>query len=212
MELVRLQRTSLNLDGIGHFDIACLNVRSLPKHLEDIKMLISFQVEIICLQETWLNKEESSERWSLPNFYLSLNSQGRGKGIATYYNARYSKICDISDEDLQMTKVSSVKVDIINFYRSGNNRTFKNRLNEIVSPDKPTIICGDLNCDINYENPDFFKTLQDLGFEKVNKKPTHDMGRSIDCLFVNSFLKGVTFRQFGVGFSDHDCLLIKFSK
>ena len=176
-------------------------------------MLISFQVEIICIQETWLNKEETSEKWNLPDFNLALNSQGRGKGIATYYNTRYSQNCDISDQDLQMTKVSSDKVDIINIYRSGNNKTFKNRLIEIVSPDKPTIICGDLNCDINYENPDFFKTLQDLQFEKVNQKPTHDMGRSLDCLFVNSFLNGVvTLRQIGVGFSDHDCLLIKFAK
>ena len=106
--------------------------------------------------------------------------------------------------------VSNQEVDIINVYRSGNNKTFKNRLIDIVRMDKPTIICGDFNCDIKFENPDFLEPLQFLGFEKLNQKPTHDMGRSIDCIFVNSFLKeAVTFRQFGVGFSDHDCLLIK---
>ena len=97
--------------------------------------------------------------------------------------------------------------------RMGCIVTESDRLMEIVRPDKPTIICGDLNCDINYEKPDFLKTLKDLGFVKVNQKPTHDMGRSIDCIFVNSFLKGkVSFRQNGVGYSDHDCLLIKFAK
>ena len=109
-----------------------------------------------------------------------------------------------------MTSVTNKNIDIINIYRSASNKTLKDRISDIVIPDHPTIICGDLNCDITQENPDFLQTLQDLGFEKLNWKPTHDMGRSIDCLFVNSYLsKAVTFRQIGVGFSDHDCLLIK---
>ena len=109
-----------------------------------------------------------------------------------------------------MTSVTNNNYDIINIYRSANNKTLKDRLSDIVIPDHPTIICGDLNCDITKENPDFVQTLQDLGFEKLNSQPTHDMGRNIDCLFVNSLLsKAVTFRQMGVGFSDHDCLLIK---
>ena len=109
-----------------------------------------------------------------------------------------------------MTLVTNNNYDIINIYRSANNKTLKDRLSDIVIPDHPTIICGDLNCDIAQENPDFLQTLQNLGFEKLNWKPTHDMGRNIDCLFANSYLlKAVTFRQIGVGFSDHDCLLIK---
>ena len=79
-----------------------------------------------------------------------------------------------------------------------------------MDPDRPTIICGDINCDFSSENPDFFSSLQELGFEKVNQIPTHDEGRNIDCIFVNGFLDGaVTIRQFGVAFSDHDCFLLK---
>ena len=109
-----------------------------------------------------------------------------------------------------MTLISNEKYDIINIYRSANNKTLKDRLSDIVNPIRPTIICGDFNCDLSRENPDFLQTLQDLGFRKVNQKPTHDMGRSIDSILVNSYLlETVTFRQIGVGFSDHDCLLIK---
>ena len=209
-ELTRLQRTSLNLDGVGNFDIACLNVRSLRKHHEDIKTLIQYKVDIICLQETWLEEDDNLDGLGLPDFNLTISSKGRGKGIATYFKSEFSKYEEVSEENLQMTSVTNKNIDIINIYRSSSNKTLKDRLSDIVIPDHPTIICGDLNCDITQENPDFLQTLQDLGFEKLNWKPTHDMGRNIDCLFVNSYLsKAVTFRQIGVGFSDHDCLLIK---
>ena len=50
-ELRRLETNALNSKGIGKFQIASLNVRSLPKHFEDIKTLINFQVDVICLQD-----------------------------------------------------------------------------------------------------------------------------------------------------------------
>mgnify|MGYP001241492437 CR=1 FL=1 len=209
-ELKRLTTTSINQDGIGTFHIACLNVRSLQKHIEDIKTLISFQVEVICLQETWLHQEDLPEIYNIPTFNLSLNSKGRGKGVATYFKSSYSHIADVNEGDLQLTKISEEKMDIINIYRSQNNKTLNDQLSRLLNPEKPTIICGDFNCDLSRENPDFLQTLQDLGFRKVNQKPTHDMGRSIDSILVNSYLlETVTFRQIGVGFSDHDCLLVK---
>ena len=109
-----------------------------------------------------------------------------------------------------MTKISSEKLDIINIYRSAHNKTFKERMPTLVDRARSTIICGDINCDFSSENPDFLSTLQELGFEKINRSPTHDEGRNIDCIFVNGFLDGaVTIRQFGVAFSDHDCFLLK---
>ena len=109
-----------------------------------------------------------------------------------------------------MNKISSEKLDVINIYRSAHNKTLKERIPTLVDPDKPTIICGDINCDFSSENPDFLSTLQELGFKKINQIPTHDEGRNIDCILVNGFLDGaVTIRQFGVAFSDHDCFLIK---
>ena len=109
-----------------------------------------------------------------------------------------------------MTKISSEKLDIINIYRSANNKTLKERISTLVDTDRPTIICGDYNCDFRSENPDFLSTLQELGFEKINHIPTHDVGSIIDCSFVIGFLDGaVTIRQLGVAFSDHDCFLLK---
>ena len=42
-ELKRLEENSLNANGIGEFDIACLNVRSLNKHFEISKYLRIFK-------------------------------------------------------------------------------------------------------------------------------------------------------------------------
>ena len=174
---------------------------------------MNFQVETICLQETWLvNNAENFERFKLPDFKLSLNSQGKGKGIATYFKKNFAKNQEVSEQDLQVTVISNEKFDIFNVYRSANNKTLKDRLRKLVNQDKPTLICGDFNSDISRDYPDFLQTLKDLGFDKLNQKPTHDMGRSIDCLFVNSLIQqgAVTFAQIGVSFSDHDLMLVKF--
>ena len=48
-ELRRLEENSLNANGIGQFNIACLNVRSLYKHFEDVKVLNNFNVQVISL-------------------------------------------------------------------------------------------------------------------------------------------------------------------
>ena len=109
-----------------------------------------------------------------------------------------------------MTQISNANLDIINVYRSSSNKTFNERLLTLVNPIKPTIISGDINCDISEEEVEFAKTLEKLGFHQIVEKPTHDMGRCIDNVFVNHFLlNSVSVRQMGVGFSDHDCLLIK---
>ena len=211
-ELKRLEENSLNFNGIGVFDVACLNVRSLLRHFEDIKVLRNFHVKVMCLQETWLDPLQNSDQFQLEDFNVCLNSKGRGKGIATYYSQPY--FCDASssvcEDDLQMTKVSNESLDIINVYRSSNNKSFKEKILKAINPDKPTILCGDINCEVRKENLDFIKTLEDLRFVQIVQKPTHDMGRSIDVVYVNQFLLGsVSVKQMGVGFSDHDCLLIK---
>ena len=211
-ELKRLEETALNTDGIGTFDVACLNVRSLRKHFEDIKVLMNFDLKVICLQETWLELHESSNEYTLSNFNVCLNSQGRGKGIASYFDSSYNCTINICEKDVQITKVSSREIDIVNVYRSSSNSTLAERFTTLLDVDRPTLVCGDMNCDVSTEKPSFLKTLNDLGFVKINQQPTHDMGRSIDSIFVNSFLHGsVTIKQFGVGFSDHDCILIKIN-
>ena len=116
-------------------------------------------MDVICLQETWISNDEHDQDYNLPGMNLNLNSQGRGKGIATYCNSKYGFDGRISEKDLQMTKISSEKLDIINIYRSAHNKTFKERMPTLVDRARSTIICGDINCDFSIEKPDFLSTL-----------------------------------------------------
>ena len=59
VELHRLEKLAINNQGQEEFTVASLNVRSFMKHFEDVKHLINNDVDVVCLQETWLPLYES---------------------------------------------------------------------------------------------------------------------------------------------------------
>ena len=66
--------------------ISSLNCRSLIKHHQDIlhdEPLL--KGDIICLQETWLDGDNTQDDLEIPGYILHLNSNGKGKGIAIYF-------------------------------------------------------------------------------------------------------------------------------
>ena len=85
------------------------------------------------------------------------------------------------------------------------------RLLDILTLDRPTIIIGDININVCGEKrASIVKTLERLGFEQKVNMPTHDEGNTIDVVFVNSYLSDkvkVMLRSYG--FTDHDLLLVK---
>ena len=71
---------------------------------------------IIALSETWL---APSDTVNLDGFKTHLNSTGSGKGLALFIkDDAFKPMIDISDEKMQLTKVSSNILDIIAVYRS----------------------------------------------------------------------------------------------
>ena len=86
-ELERLKETSLNnnpteweKNGSGVLKISSLNCRSLKKHyLDIISDELLLKSDVICLQETWLEENEITEDFLIPNYELHLNSRGKGK-------------------------------------------------------------------------------------------------------------------------------------
>ena len=85
------------------------------------------------------------------------------------------------------------------------------RLLDILTPDRPTIITGDININVGGEkDASIVKTLGRLGFQQMVQMPTHDEGNTIDVVFVNSYLSDkVTVMQKSFGFTDHDLLLVR---
>ena len=107
--------------------------------------------DILCLQETWLTKEEEEgNRYKLEGYSSSFFlSQGRGKGMAVYAR-RGLRVQDVrlhSSTNLQMLKICLGRVDIISIYRSQEEPFFSvvRHLQNLLDKTTPTLLIGDVN-------------------------------------------------------------------
>ena len=66
----------------------------------------------------------------------------------TYYKEEvFSHEKDIVEMNIQITKITSSYLDVINVYRSSNGNSLKllNKIIDMISTDKPMLITGDFN-------------------------------------------------------------------
>ena len=66
--------------------VCCLNVRSLRKHIEDVRSdPVLQQADILFVQETWLTAAENRQGvYQLEGYRSAFASQGAGKGVGLY--------------------------------------------------------------------------------------------------------------------------------
>ena len=158
-EAKRMWKVSLNnkpeiwanpkVDGLR---VASLNVRSLRKHVEDVRTDPHLKhADVLCLLETWLTPEEEEEnRYELEGYSSSFFlSQGRGKGMAVYVR-KGLKIHDVqhhSSTNLQMLKISFAGLQIISIYRSKEEpfSSVIRHLQNLFNQATPTLLIGDVN-------------------------------------------------------------------
>ena len=196
-ELERLNCVSINrnpplwLQVIGNsLKISVLNCHSLADKIIDIQddPMMKFS-DIICLSETWLKLDSFNKNLMLPGYELHLNNMGEGKGIATYFNTEQANIStEIKRPKVQMTKLSTQEIDVINVYRSNgaDNKEMINDLKSIIDMDKTTIVAGDFNiCFINQRTNPVITFLEDHGFSQLVTQATHLMGGHIDHAYSN---------------------------
>jgi hypothetical protein len=167
---------------------------------------------VIFIQETWLDPLfDNSFNFNLPNYEVHFTSQGRGRGLASYYQTGYRFCKDISKQLYQMTKLCNDETDFINVYKAKLNKTelqeFMGDLLGLLNDDKETFILGDFNCQPTEE---IFQQLQRLGFQQLSNQATHLQGNVLDHAYVRSsrsFSVETTFKYF----SDHACISLKES-
>ena len=193
------------------FRITSLNTSSLRKHIEDIKMdhqLIGS--DVVCLQETWLEKHEESDVYQISNFNSHFNSQGRGKGIATLFSDEFIVKESVTDPLFQMTKIESSNMVIINVYRSDKAADkFLNEFEKLLKFDKTLLVCGDFNycakSELQHPVNVFFKQRN---FIQIVTEATHREGRLLDhsYLFCVDPFSPTHFeaKTYGCYYSDHD--------
>ena len=197
--------------------ISSLNCQSLKpkiKHLKDDPILNLS--DVICLSETWLCSDEKDMSLEIEGFEIQLNSNGHGKGVATYYRKdKFHHCLDIKEADMQITKLSSDMVDLISVYRSNNGdpRKLSDFIIKNITPEKTTLVCGDVNiCFKSDRNNKLIKNLEDNGFDQYVREATHIKGGLIDHVYVK---QGSTVVDVDVCLyspyycaKDHDALLL----
>ena len=208
---------AINIDHEGDkkcFEIVSMNVLSLRKHHEDLmRRLESKSIDCLCLQETWLLRNDDASLYKIKDMVPHLNSVGRGKGIATYNSELFKLREFICEEDCQLMKVSSDALEIINVYRSQGSKVFRDKVEFVVDTSRPTILCGDTNIDISGDKgKEFIDFMKKLGLTQLVKKPTHEKGGILDHVYVtDDLIEKVSVTQTGVFFSDHDLITIKLN-
>ena len=201
--------------------ISSLNIRSLKKHSRDLSVDTTLlQSDFICIQETWLKKDHPIP--ALPGYKVFVSGEGRGKGVAIYVKHRHvnaiSTVCRFSNEFLQLLKIKMLEFDLITIYRSPSSESNKNMklftstvVNHITEG-KSTLICGDINIDLNLSpGNEFTKKLQGLGFSQKIFLPTHLEGGILDHCYIRSSLE-MRWNLHYPYYSDHDALNIILRK
>ena len=187
-EVTRMDKVSVNRNPSPWMDpttlglkVCSLNTLSLRKHMEDIRTdPVLLKSDVLCLQETWLQEgEEEDERYQIEGFRAYFVSVGRGKGLAVYIKRELEikGISKLEEPNIQLMKIEMENLDVITVYRSQEEPLFtaKHHLQNLVHPEKDTMVIGDFNYGANEEN-DFSRYLVREDFTQLIKFPTHIRG------------------------------------
>ena len=203
-EALRLEVVSINRNpsvwdsdgGVTCKRICFFNARSIRNKFENIRCDYKMgKADCIMISETWLQHEDGDHHdYSLAGFQnkRSLNSQ-RGRGTMVFYKDQFEEPSFIVNEDYEIAKIKSRKINVINVYRSkeGDINLLINDLDKIIEHDmnRITLIGGDFNICLR-EKPQnqLTKYLRRKGFIQCVRKATHIDGGLIDHIYFNGGL------------------------
>ena len=163
------------------FKLFSLNCRSLKKHILDIKADPMVQMaDVMCFYETWLDNNRNDGMFNIEGYNLHLNSVGPGKGLAVYHRRfNFEPEIILSDENLQVSKLSGDKIDVLAIYRSdeGSQTDLAAKVKENTSKSKITLLVGDFNlCAVEDYHSMMSTCLREMGYIQLVTQPTHIQG------------------------------------
>ncbi len=138
--------------------MAMLNIASLPKHFEEINLMLhDKKIDILALNETRLDSSISDELVSVDGYDLIRADRNRnGGGVCMYVSINYQKRPDLVPNDLEAVslEVKQAKTEnllkIERFIELGDNEN------------KEIYILGDLNINLLAQNVSIAKKLQQI--------------------------------------------------
>merc|ERR1711894_338779 len=204
--------------------ILSLNVRSLKKHIFDVKAnQLLLANDILCFQETWLNaSDDTNVLYEIEGFTGTFVSIGTGKGVAIYFSSEFSQTTSVAKPCYQIASVCSEEIFVINIYRSSicsnaNDNELINHLLDILNKidgQKTILVLGDLNfCEREESGHPLRRMLLGKSFASLLSPPapSHIEGRCLDQVYCRKG-EGIQDCSAQVGtssFSDHDAVNIK---
>ena len=117
-----------------------------------------------------------------------MNSNGRGKGIATYFKKHIFKPdMNINEADMQLSKFTSATLDIIFIYRSqpANYEQLNQNIKLMTNNDRPQLVIGDFNfCFLLNSSNSTKSYMNEENFVQLIREPTHIEGHLLDQAYL----------------------------
>ena len=160
-ELEKMNAKSINQNPIpwkqkqeNAINIASLNCMNLNhNHEEIVHDPTLMESTLLAVSETWLDEKT---KLYLNGYNVHFNSVGSGKGLALYYKpGTFTPSADIKQEKMQISKLESGELEVIQVYRSeqGNLSELLEHLKNLITPGMTTVVCGDFNiCSMSNKN------------------------------------------------------------
>ena len=216
------------------FKIAHLNVRSLIKHIDELKIYLDKQqFDIISLNETMLDLSVPNHEIKLNGYEIVRKDRNRhGGGLAIYIRNSINYIIrdDLFEENLETITIEISKPKskpfLINYwYRPPDTplelfNNYEDLITKMDSENKEVILIGDFNCDwsslinnkANVQTNKLAELAETFQFEQLINEPTRITSTTktlIDLAFTNKpeLINGSGIIHLGI--SDHSLIYIQ---
>ena len=210
--------------------MAFLNVASLPKHIDEFRILLSshnFELDVLALNETRLDSTFTDGEVNLIGYNIIRKDRNRrGGGVCIYIknSINFKDRSDLIPDDVEavcveVSQTNSRPFLIITLYRPPNSPVeylakIQNLFDKIDHEDIEMHLMGDLNCNLLQLNPSheikILKDMLDMGqLSQLIQNPTRitlSTSTLIDLHITNDPNKVINTGVLHLGISDHSLI------
>ena len=225
-----LSNASSFLPAKPGFKMACLNINSLVKHVDELRVLLSeFSVDILSINETKLDESIKSSELHIPGFEFIRRDRNRnGGGVGFYIKSSNSyvvrsdlNVVNLENLIIEIRKPNSKPFLIATWYRPPGSpselfSSFESFIDQLDSLDLEYYLLGDFNCNLASPTPDVntrhLLEISDLyGLKQLIDEPTRITESSstlIDLIYTNYTDRVSCSGVSHIGISDHSLVYV----
>ena len=224
------------LQSAKHIEIISFNAQSLRQNIQEIRADARFySVDVFCITETWLKKEDSASAYHLNGFtcyhrsrkdcyeatsdQMSKLRKSRGGGVAMYIRTGMSIEIErfpVRNMEGMMCKICQGKIRLILIYRPSVyaiDNFICNLVNLLQHVGQPsdihgTIVMGDFNENILITRGRIQILMERHGFQQTITSVTTEQGTLIDHVYISGKVQG-TFSVMPTYYSYHEAIVSK---